>query len=342
MSQQYTPTPPSAKPLAQRLTPRQCSTLKQRLTPTQWLTSRIRTALQRRAISRIEAEAAHDVGRGSESLAVLTYGELFAAARFLASNPQTKAFVVTGFYVPSAVQPAAETDGPVGALELCAALRAIGGDAWLVSDTPCEGVLRPSATTVLPDNHVLIAPVDEAFETWLQDIMELIRIEHIDTVIFVERAGPSYGGLPRNMRAACIKDWTAPLSRLTGLGLHSIGIGDGGNEIGMGKILAEDMQRLVRYGDEIGCSVSTDELIIGGTSNWAAHALVGALRVLGHKQVEHLLEDSWHHEVLSALVAEGSIDGVTHDNVPSVDGLRGDDYLGTIRSISRIAQSHNW
>jgi hypothetical protein len=145
MSQQYTPTPPSAKPSPQCLTSTQrsittpclpstqCPVPRQRLTPTQWLTSRIRTALQRRAITRIEAEAAHDVGRGSESLAVLTYGELFAAARFLASNPQTKAFVVTGFYVPSAVRPAAETDGPVGALELCAALRAIGGDAWLVS-----------------------------------------------------------------------------------------------------------------------------------------------------------------------------------------------------------------
>lgn len=307
-----------------------------------WLSSRLRTSRQRRAISRIEAEAAHDVGRGSESLAVLTYGELFTAARSLVSRPNMKALVVTGFYVPSAVTPAAETDGPLGALELCAALRVIGGDAWLVGDVPCEAVLRPAAAAVLPEDRVLIAPIDEAFESWIADLRELIRIEGIDTVIFVERVGPSYGGVPRNMRAACIKEWTAPLSRLTNFGLHSIGIGDGGNEIGMGKIWPADMQRLVRYGDEIGCSVATDELIIGGTSNWAAHALVGALRVLGFHEVEHLLEHSWHQELLSTIVAAGSIDGVTHDNVPSVDGLSGDDYFGTIQAISSIACGGKW
>jgi hypothetical protein len=307
-----------------------------------WLTLYIRSSQQRRAIKRIEAEAAHDVGRGSESLAVLTYGELFEAAEALANSTHHRALVVTGFYVPSAVHPAAETDGPLGALELCAALRAIGGDAWMVSDAPCESVLRPSSTSLLPEDHVLIAPVDDGFEQWLDEVQQLIETEHIDSVIFIERVGPSYGGLPRNMRASCIKEWTAPLSRLAGLGLHTIGIGDGGNEIGMGKIWPSDMQRLVRYGDEIGCSVPTDELIIGGTSNWGAHALVGALHILGCKNLEHLLEASWHQELLAHIVSTGSIDGVTHDNVSSVDGLSGDAYFSTISSISQIAQQRRW
>lgn len=312
-----------------------------RLLPS-WMSLQIRTSQQRKAIKRIESEAAHDVGRGSESLAVLTYGELFEAAEVLANRTNHRALVVTGFYIPSAVHPAAETDGPLGALELCAALRAIGGDAWMVSDAPCESVLRPSAKSLLPDDHVLIAPVDAGFDEWFNKVQQLIKVEEIDTVIFIERVGPSYGGLPRNMRASCIKEWTAPLSRLTSLGLHTIGIGDGGNEIGMGKIWPSDMQRLVRYGDEIGCSVATDELIIGGTSNWAAHALVGALHVLGYKELEHLLEASWHEELLSHIVSTGSIDGVTHDNVPSVDGLSGEAYFSTITSISQIARQRTW
>lgn len=112
-------------------------------------------------IARIARMAGADVGRGSETLMTYSRGDLFRAARHLSGSKEgrpARALVVTGFYIPKAAQPAAETDGPLGALEVCMALRAIGGDAWLVSDECCAPVIRPSALGFLPDDHVLIAP----------------------------------------------------------------------------------------------------------------------------------------------------------------------------------------
>ena len=89
-------------------------------------------------IARIANMAACDVGRGSETLMTYSRGDLFHAARHLVSGRTgrsgrnglpARALVVTGFFIPKADQPAAETDGPLGALEVCMALRAIGGDA---------------------------------------------------------------------------------------------------------------------------------------------------------------------------------------------------------------------
>ena len=131
--------------------------------------------------------------------------------------------MVTGFYIPKAAQPAAETDGPLGALEVCMALRAIGGDAWLVSDECCAPVIRPSALGFLPDDHVLIAPNANpkgGFDAWLNGVIDLAKTEHIDTLVYIERVGPARDGSPHNMRGIDITEWTAPLSQLTLLGLH--------------------------------------------------------------------------------------------------------------------------
>ena len=86
-------------------------------------------------ISRIATAAAADVGRGSETLMTYVRGDLFRSARHLALGTEqprrarrenrrktkrpARALVVTGFYIPQAQQPAAETDGPLGALEVC-------------------------------------------------------------------------------------------------------------------------------------------------------------------------------------------------------------------------------
>lgn len=173
-------------------------------------------------VSRIQAKAAQDVGRGSETLMTFARGDLFKAARRFVSGESRKALVVTGFYIPKAEHPAAESDGPVGATEICAAIRDIGGDAWLVSDAWCEPVIRGAAKDVLPQDHVLIAPKGDSFDAWLDGTKTLIAEQHIDTVIFIERVGPASDGYPRNMRGINILEWTAPLSRLASLGLHTI------------------------------------------------------------------------------------------------------------------------
>ena len=50
-----------------------------------------------------------------------------------------------------------------------------------------------------------------------------------------------------------------------------IGIGDGGNEIGMGKIPHETIVKNIPNGDLIHCRVPTDHLIVAGVSNWGVY-----------------------------------------------------------------------
>ena len=61
--------------------------------------------------------------------------------------------------------------------------------------------------------------------------------------------------------------------------ISTVGIGDGGNEIGMGKV----HQRVVdgvTNGRHIATRVSTDHLITSGVSSWGGSALVAALAIL--------------------------------------------------------------
>ena len=252
-------------------------------------------------IARIARMAGADVGRGSETLMTYSRGDLFRAARHLSGSKEgrpARALVVTGFYIPKAAQPAAETDGPLGALEVCMALRAIGGDAWLVSDECCAPVIRPSALGFLPDDHVLIAPNANpkgGFDAWLNGVIDLAKTEHIDTLVYIERVGPARDGSPHNMRGIDITEWPAPLP--------------------------------------------TDRLVVAGTSNWGAHALVCAMRALGSNAVDPYLEPTWQERVLDVIVEYGGLDGVHMTNVATVDGLEPDRYFKQVGQLTDCARS---
>ena len=290
-------------------------------------------------VARIRDLAAHDVGRGSETLMTFSRADLFRAARTLATGGASRALVVTGFYIPAAQEPAAESDGPAGAVEICAALRALGGDGWMVSDHWCEPVVSAAAKGILPQDRVLIAPREEGdFDPWMESLRNLVRKRGIDTVIYIERVGPSRDGSPKNMRGVDIRQWTAPLSRLTELGLHTIGIGDGGNEIGMGRIDSLPIETVVDHGVQIVCTIPTQELIVAGTSNWGGHALVCAMRAMGHTELDPFLDVSWHRGVLDNIMRSGGLDGVTLMNTPTVDGLTEEDYYHAIRVLSNAAR----
>jgi hypothetical protein len=49
---------------------------------------------------------------------------------------------------------------------------------------------------------------------------------------------------------------------------RSVGIGDGGNEVGMGKILDTILQSSIPNASSIACIVPTDHLIVASVSNW--------------------------------------------------------------------------
>ncbi|NEQ69823.1 MAG: DUF4392 domain-containing protein, partial [Symploca sp. SIO2D2] len=138
----------------------------------------------------------------------------------------------------------------------------------------------------------------------------------VSHVIAIERAGPGYDGIVWNMIGKDITADTAPLHFLFTLNdIISIGIGDAGNELGMGTLPKEIIAQGVSTGEKIACSIPCDHLIVCGVSNWGAVGLLTALALVRpdwqSKLTEGLTLETDKH-ILTKLVYEGpAVDGDT-------------------------------
>ncbi len=146
----------------------------------------------------------------------------------------------------------------------------------------------------------------------------------------MERCGPSRDGTVRDARGVDITAHHAPLERLfVDSPWTTIGIGDLGNEIGMGNLPHELVARSVRHGDVLWCRVPCDYPIVGGISNLAAAALLAAITLQMPRSAGPMLErlrPALWRRALEAAVWEGRAvanDGTDDPPRPQlyVDGL---------------------
>jgi hypothetical protein len=125
------------------------------------------------------------------------------------------------------------------------------------------------------------------------------------------------------------------------LPVRTIGIGDGGNEIGMGSIPWQVIHVNIPggLGARIACRVATDWTVACGVSNWGAYALASAVACLrGRPDLLEQWTDDRERSVLAALVEAGAVDGVTGEPALSVDGLPFDQHLKIWSQIRQAAQ----
>jgi D-glutamate cyclase len=123
-------------------------------------------------------------------------------------------------------------------------------------------------------------------------------------------------------------------------GRVTIGIGDGGNEIGMGKLPWTTIRKNIPNGGLVACRVPTDHLIVAGVSNWGAYALAAGVRKLRQAAPDPGLYDvSREREILELLVEAGPlVDGVTSERTATVDGLMRERYSEVLRQIGDLEQ----
>jgi len=110
-----------------------------------------------------------------------------------------------------------------------------------------------------------------------------------DHLVAIERAGRASDGSYCNARKMNIKHLVDPTDDLLLAtqkipGISSTGVGDGGNELGMGKV-EEAVKRHIRNGDVIAYDAEADFAIITGVSNWGGYALACALYILNSCEV---------------------------------------------------------
>jgi D-glutamate cyclase len=290
-------------------------------------------------IDRIEALIHQDVGRNAGALFAAARGGLFKAVSALAAADRPKIGLLTGFYVPMATPPAAETDGPAGAAMLARALVNAGIEVRLLTDTLCR-----SACLAAVSAAGISVPVDcVAPDQSLSDMITAWRDAGITWAISIERCGRSAGGPPRNMRGEDLSRYVAPLDELFAAGpWQTIAIGDGGNEIGMGSLPRPLITASVANGETIACVTPADHLIVAGVSHWGAHALIAGLAVLRpdwRATCLDCLDETLEKAILTTMVREGpAVDGVTLSHAVTVDGLDLAVHGARLRAIRAVAQ----
>src|SRR5215469_14626424 len=119
-------------------------------------------------IDGIERLVQVDVGRNINALFDAAKGGLWAAASALAGSSALSVGLITGFYVPLGAPPAAETDGPVGAAMLAAALRRVGATCRVATDEPCQATCAAAlqGIDVLVDVVPLGGAVEQTIAHW--------------------------------------------------------------------------------------------------------------------------------------------------------------------------------
>lgn len=290
-------------------------------------------------IAAIEALVCRDVGRRTAELIAASSGELAAAGRGLARA--TSVGLITGFFVPRGEVAAPETDGPVGTALLAAGLAACGVPARIAVDTPCADAVRAAIDQA--GQGVEVDEIGVEDRAGLDALAARWRTAGISHAVAIERCGRSPDGRPRNMRGVDVSPWTAPLDDLfLGGPWRKLAVGDGGNEVGMGKLPAGLIARSVPNGARIACVTSCDHLVVAGVSNWGAYGLMAALAVLRPEWspiISRFLTAECDLAVTRATVERaGAVDGVTARREATVDGFGPEIHGPLIDQLGRIAR----
>jgi hypothetical protein len=247
--------------------------------------------------------------------------------------------------------------------------------ALIVADRSLESALEAGldAARLSPEAHsVATAYIGEAPHDieWVKSVVFTPGAEY-SHLIALERVGPSHTpasiraqpGMTaeamaafaqlvppaeqdrcHSMRGRDITSFTGPAHQLFEWAVaHSprtttIGIGDGGNEIGMGKIAWDVIRRNIPRGELVACRVPTDHLIVCGVSNWGAYGLGAGVRLLrGAASNPELFDVERERALLDVMVKAGPlVDGVSGRQTATVDGLTFDRYVEPLRRLASV------
>lgn len=227
-----------------------------------------------------------------------------AAAEDILSWEKGNIFLTTGFYVAGY----AETDGPAGTVTLAKCLQKLGYHPIIITDEYCRGFFEI-------ENLDVVYMRMESGEEFCKNV--LLKYQPAG-MISIERCGQNIQGDYANMRGISIKNQTARTDlffEMTAGRIPSVGVGDGGNEIGMGNAADIITEKL----ELVPCRIRTDRLVIATVSNWGAYGIAAYLAKITGEDI--FPEFTAVEEYIKKTVGLGSVDGVTKEHAVSVDGF---------------------
>ena len=169
-------------------------------------------------------------------------------------------------------------------------------------------------------------------------------------IVFVEKAGVNQNGLFHSILGTSRTDammanahHLVPLA--TERGCVTIGIGDGGNEIGFGMVAeaVRDIQPFGRVSKNpadggVATVIATDILVSAAVSNWGAYGIAAMLAAL-LRNPEALHGPDAERRMLLECVKAGGMDGAVAKMVPLVDGTSPEVQVSLITILHEIVRN---
>jgi hypothetical protein len=257
-----------------------------------------------------------------------------AAARAARALRRAKrVLLTTGFSLGPGLP---ETDGPPGTASLGRALRALGAEVMYITDAAALPPLQAALAVLGEPSRIL------TFHAGGDAALTARRLlgEHAPThLVSVERPGRTRGGEYLSMRGESVGEWNGALDELflqAPRRVVTVGVGDGGNEIGMGALHS----RLARAGGPLAKAasvVSARHVVVAGVSNWGAYGIVVELARLSKRPLLHTAEEE--RGMIRACVAAGAVDGITRKREATVDALPLEAHAGMVELLLLIQES---
>ena len=189
--------------------------------------------------------------------------------------------ITTGFPVFFDELQKEETDGLPGALAMLQALTANGSTVHLICDDRTavltKGCLKHYCAigAVTPEQFALTRVLGYS------EVKGIFKPSLYDCFVAIERSGIAADGRHYTMKGVDVSSHCDPIDDIYQAskdydGCITIGIGDGGNELGMGKVYNKVVDHIEK-GGLIGCKVAADLAILSGVCNWAGCAVAAGL-----------------------------------------------------------------
>lgn len=259
-------------------------------------------------------------------------GDLRLSAEAL--NRSATVMILTGFCVLNAMK--GETDGPLGAISLAGALRSLEKRVVIATDVFSLEIMEKGLREKGVSAELECINRGEEAEK-ARELMDRYKPDH---VVSIERTGRAADGRSYSMRGEVLSDIIPQLDiffdEAHKRGVGTSAVGDGGNEIGMGKV-RPDLRTTVHKAHLIWSETRSDHLIVATVSNWGGHALAACLGILNQKELLHDREKE--RAILSSIVEAGSVDGCTGENVMTVDGLSLEINLGIVSDLRGVMKN---
>jgi hypothetical protein len=239
--------------------------------------------------------------------------------------------------------PHGETDGPSGVAVLARVFAALGVRTCVLSEARfLPGIVAAMQAAGLPlltedawrqrNNGTLALDFPtgpNAAEPFVDALFA--RLPDVSSVFFIEKPGPNALGVFHNSSGKPKdSEWVAHAHLLAEAARErnvlTVGVGDGGNEIGFGRI-REQLADVHPHGRDCGCpchgglldNTKVDFLLPASVSNWGGYAIAAAVAVATRR---FTLMPPWEDvkRSIAAPIASGAFDGYSGMAVATVDG----------------------